>query len=158
LGGRIVIARSKPKKAKESAERLLRKNKIISITAGAWEGRRVAAAQLLNGTIELATGAPALAERCNSALLPVFTVRDPQSGKIRVIIDRPITVPSDPDVAARLAFMTQDFCNRLEPYVLSHPDQWRDWKNLELTTGTQSEDAPTLAPLLRRRIRFHSLI
>lgn len=130
LAGRIVIDRSKPSKAKSSAERLLRDNKIVSITAGAWEGRRLAISKLLNGTIELATGAPALAERCNAALLPVFTVRD--FGHIRVIIDRPIAIPSNPDTTARLALMTQEFCNRLEPLVLAYPDQWRDWKNLNI--------------------------
>jgi hypothetical protein len=132
LAGRIIIDRSDPGKAKCEAERLLRDNEIVSITAGAWEGRRVATTKLLGGTIELATGAPALAERCNSALLPVFTVRDCDIGSIRVIIDRPIPIPSQQDTAARLALMTQEFGNRLEPHLLAHPDQWRDWKNLQI--------------------------
>jgi hypothetical protein len=107
LGGRILIDRSAPNNAKKSSERLLGENKIISITAGAWEGRRVAATQFLKGT--------------NG-----FHGSGSWRAKIRVIIDRPITVPSDPEVSARLALMTQEFCNRLEPHVLAH------WKNLVL--------------------------
>jgi lauroyl/myristoyl acyltransferase len=134
LAGRIVINRGNPTKAKKSAEQLLRGNNIVSITAGAWEGRRIATVKLFNGTIELATGAPALADCCNAVLLPVFTVRD--RGQIRIIIDRPIDIPANPDAMARLALMSQEFCNRLQPHVLSYPDQWRDWKKLKIAANT----------------------
>lgn len=132
LAGRIIIDRANPSEAKRSAERLLRENKIISITAGAWEGRRIATMKILNGTIEVATGAPNLAERCNAALLPVFTVRDDHTGAIRVIVDPPLTIPCHQDTTTCVTLLTQEFGNRLEPHVLAHPDQWRDWKNLQI--------------------------
>jgi lauroyl/myristoyl acyltransferase len=132
LGGRIIIDRADPRKAKNEAEKVLSENEFISITAGAWEGRRVAQARLLGGTLELATGAPDFAQRSGAALLPVFTVRDNATGIIRVVVDPPITAPTGMEKVEQYAAMTQEFADRLEPYVLAHPEQWRDWKSLKL--------------------------
>jgi hypothetical protein len=132
LAGRITIDRTNPAKAKGTAEKILNSNGIVSITAGAWEGRRVAAATLLGGTIELATGAPGLAIDSGAVLLPVFAVRDDASGVIHVIVDEPIECAGDIDKLTRIDRMTQEFVDRTKPYILTHPEQWRGWKNLEL--------------------------
>jgi lauroyl/myristoyl acyltransferase len=132
LGGRIVIDRADPPKAKRAAERVLRENGIISITAGAWEGRKIALPALLGGRIEIATGAPDFSCRCNSPLLPVFTLRDDAAREISVIIDRPLSAPTEQDPVAALHSMTQEFIDRMAPLLLAHPDQWRDWKNLKM--------------------------
>jgi hypothetical protein len=132
LGGRIIIDRADPRKAKDGAKKILSENGIISITAGAWEGRRVTRANLLGGTLELATGAPDFARRCNAALLPAFTVRDDTTGMIKVIVDRPIVAPAGLEAADQYAAMTQEFVDRLVPYILAYPEQWRDWKSLKL--------------------------
>jgi lauroyl/myristoyl acyltransferase len=137
LGGRIIIDRADPRKAKEQAEKVLAANGIISITAGAWEGRRVAQAKLLGGTLELATGAPDFAQRCRAALIPVFTVRDPVSRAIRVIVGGPIVAPEGTDRSVQYAAMTQDFADRLQPYILEHPEQWRDWKSLRIAEARE---------------------
>jgi lauroyl/myristoyl acyltransferase len=131
LPSRIVIDRLLPAVALRTAEKRLRANEIISITAGSWEGRRVIAVNLLGGTIELAAGAPGIALITGAELFPVFTVRDPADGLIKVIIDRPITKPSDRDLSKCLASMTQEFVDRMEPFVTAYPEQWRDWKNLK---------------------------
>jgi lauroyl/myristoyl acyltransferase len=134
LSDRIIIERSVPGGAKRAAETLLRQNGIVTITAGAWEGRSVASAKLLGGQIELATGAPSLADNCGAALLPVMTVRDDVSGRIRVIIEPPVAGKPGRDLPQRLAEMTQEFVSRMEPYVLAYPEQWRDWKSLNFSS------------------------
>ncbi len=133
LAGRIIINRAVPGGAKRAAGELLAANGIVSITAGAWEGRRVAASNLLGGRFELATGAPALADAFGSVLLPVFAIRD-DDGVLKVIIDRPIEKATDSELSARLSKMTQDFVTRMEPYIIAHPEQWRDWKSLKFSS------------------------
>jgi hypothetical protein len=49
LAGRIVIERDKPMSATLAAQRELKRNGIVSITAGAWEGQRLAGIELLGG-------------------------------------------------------------------------------------------------------------
>jgi lauroyl/myristoyl acyltransferase len=137
LGGRIIIDRADPMRARSHAERLLRENGIISITAGAWEGRRVAHPNLLGGTIEIATGAPGFSLRCNAPLLPVFTAREENGPNIAVVIEPPI-VAEGADISAKLASAAQQFMDRLTPYLLAHPEQWRDWKNLRLERSQES--------------------
>src|SRR6187402_535688 len=54
LAGRILIDRAKPMANTLAAQRSLHRNGIVSITAGAWEGQRVATVSLLGGTLDLA--------------------------------------------------------------------------------------------------------
>lgn len=134
LADRIIIDRAVPGGAKRAAGELLAANGIVSITAGAWEGRRVASSNLLGGTFELATGAPALADAFGSALLPVFTIRE-NDGVLKVIVDRSIDKVQGEDLSERLTKMTQEFVARTEPYILAHPEQWRDWKSLKFVSS-----------------------
>ena len=131
LAGRIVIDREKPMAATLAAQRLLRRNGIVSVTAGAWEGQRLAEVALLGGTLELAVGAPGLARLAAAALLPVFTVRGPDDA-LRVVVEPPIAVARDGDADAALGAAAQAFGDRLEDYVRRHPSQWRDWKALKV--------------------------
>jgi hypothetical protein len=132
LAGRIVFDRDKPLASTLAAQRLMRKNGIVSITAGAWEGGRLAQIELLGGSIELAVGAPGLARLAGAALLPVFTVRGEGEDRIRVIIERPLDVAPDGDMDAALQSAARQFGILLEQYVRAYPSEWRDWKNLAL--------------------------
>ena len=131
LAGRIVIDRGRPMSATLAAQRELRRNGIVSITAGAWEGRRLAGVDLLGGTLELAVGAPGLARLAGAALLPVFAVRD-DDGALRVTLDAPIPVAREGEADAALQEAAQRFAERLGPWIRRYPSQWRDWKNLRL--------------------------
>jgi lauroyl/myristoyl acyltransferase len=135
LAGRVIIDRSQSSKAKGEAERILGSNGIISITAGAWEGRRIAIVELFDGTIEVATGAPSLAISSGAALLPVFTVRDEKTGAIRVIVDAPIAQTKEGDKLEKIDRMSQEFADRLKAYIVEYPEQWRDWKSLQVGPG-----------------------
>lgn len=129
LAGRIVIERDKPMSATLAAQRELKRNGIVSITAGAWEGQRLAGIELLGGTLELAVGAPGLERLAGAPLLPVFAVRD-ERGSLRVTVDAPIPVERGRDVDAALQEAAQRYAERLEPWIRRYPAQWRDWKNL----------------------------
>ena len=131
LAGRIVIDREKPMSATLAAQRELKRNGIVSITAGAWEGQRLAGVDLLGGTLELAVGAPGLARLAGAALLPVFAVRD-DDGALRVTLDAPIPVAREGEADAALQEAAQRFAERLGPWIRRYPSQWRDWKNLRL--------------------------
>jgi lauroyl/myristoyl acyltransferase len=131
LSGRIVIDRADPEKARSAVAAVLRANGIVSITAGAWEGRRIAEVELLGGKLELASGAPAFAFRHGAALLPVFTTRS-AAGAIEVEIGAPITAPAGLSREAQYAHAAQAFARQLEPRIYANPEQWRAWKNLEL--------------------------
>jgi lauroyl/myristoyl acyltransferase len=128
LAGRIEFDRDHPAKAMVAARRVLRSGEIVSITAGAWEGRSIATARLFSGTLELAVGAPRLSLLVGAPLLPVITLH--QRDGIRVLIGEPLAAPVDSDSDARLLALTQAFVDETIPYICAHADQWRDWKNL----------------------------
>lgn len=132
LAGRIVIDRDKPMAATLAAQRVLKANGIVSVTAGAWEGQRLADVSLLGGRLELAVGAPGLARLSGATLLPAFTVRE-GDGRMRVIVEPPIPVTRDGDKEVALADAAQAFADRLDAYVRRYPAQWRDWKNLRIS-------------------------
>ena len=134
LAGRILIDRAKPMAATLAAQRVLRRNGIVSITAGAWEGQRVSTVSLLGGTLDLAVGAPGLARLAGASLLPVFTVRE-SDGALRVVVEAPIAVAREGDADAALDAAAQVFATRLDDYVRRYPAQWRDWKSLRTRPG-----------------------
>ena len=135
LAGRIVFDRDKPATATFAAQRLLRNNGILSITAGAWEGQRLAEIDLLGGKLELAVGAPGLARLTGAALLPVFTVRGADESTIRVIIEKPLSIPTDGSMDEALQAAAHQFGDLLASYVRRYPTEWRDWKNLKLAVS-----------------------
>jgi lauroyl/myristoyl acyltransferase len=132
LAGRIIIDRAKPMAATLAAQRRLRKNEIVSITAGAWEGSRLAQVDLLGGKLELAGGAPGLARLAGAALLPVFTIRGATDDTIRVIVDKPLSIPAEGGIDHAVQEAARQFGTLLEDYVCRYPAEWRDWKNLKL--------------------------
>jgi lauroyl/myristoyl acyltransferase len=132
LAGRIVFERDRPGTAAIAATRVLAKNGILSITAGDWEGQRIAGIDLCGGRLQLAVGAPRLARLSGAALLPVFTVRGADQQTIRVVIEPALTVPSDGEADAALHGAAQAFGRMLEGYIRHYPTEWRDWARLEL--------------------------
>ncbi|MEX0589898.1 MAG: glycosyltransferase [Xanthobacteraceae bacterium] len=127
LKERIIVDRSQPGSALARAAAVLDSNGIVSITAGAWEGRHIARTELFGRRLELATGAPSLAQATGARLLPVFTVRDGDDGRITVRIGPSIKAVncSNRDWAIQQA--VREFVDDLEQVVREHPDQWRGW-------------------------------
>lgn len=135
LAGRIEIDRASPGNAMLQARQILAGNGIVSITAGAWEGRKPVDVDLLGGRLKLAAGAAGLALLNGAALLPVFTIRG--AGRdIRVIVESEIAAPSAGTLHERGAVIAQSFADRLAVSVMSEPAEWRDWKNLKPISPT----------------------
>ena len=96
---------------------LLRRNEVVSISAGRY-GSRVAAAPMLGARLQIASGAPHLAMRLGSALLPV-TVARTGTGRFVTRIWPPLAAgagTSLESVAAALAGV-------LEAFAVDHADQ-----------------------------------
>lgn len=132
LAGRIVFERDRPGAAAVAAMRVLTQNGILSITAGDWEGQRIAGIDVCGGKLHLAVGAPRLARLTGAALLPVFTVRGADQQTIRVVIEPALAVPSGGETDDALQGAAQAFGYLLEQYVRRYPAEWRDWNRLEL--------------------------
>jgi lauroyl/myristoyl acyltransferase len=132
LAGRIVFERDRPGAAAAAATRVLAQNGVLSITAGDWEGQRIASIDVCGGKLQLAVGAPRLARLSGAALLPVFTVRGADQQTIRVVIEPALAVPSGGEAEAALQGAAQAFGRILEGYIRRYPAEWRDWARLEL--------------------------
>ena len=130
LRDRIIIDRARPTAAVSRGQKQLKENGIISITAGAWEGARIATVTIQGTVLDLSTGAPGLALMTGAALLPVFTVRDPDTTRISVIVGKPIAVDRGAHKDEKLLRATQEFADMVSGYVTSHPFQWRDWEKI----------------------------
>ena len=141
LEGRIVFDRNRPGAAAAAAMRVLAQNGLLSITAGDWEGQRIACIDVCGGKLHLAVGAPRLARLAGAALLPVFTVRGADQHTISVIVEPALPVPADGGSDDALQAAAQAFGRLLERYVRRYPTEWRDWKRLELPAGAQTSGA-----------------
>lgn len=104
-------------------------------------GQRGRKVPFLHGTLELPTGPAKLARISGAPILPVFTVRDPATGKIDLFLEPPITAEAADAAAAAGAEargiagrstaagpgvdpMLARFAAVLEKYVRAYPDQW----------------------------------
>ena len=145
LDQRIIIDRTKPGSSLREAKAVLENNRVVSITAGAWEGRRVARGPLLSSRFSLATGAPDLAQGTGAALLPVITTRIAGSTAFRVKIGEPLVTEFEDNLEAIRA-ATAGFLAELEIAVLESPDQWRGWKYLELAEISLPDGGRLSAP------------
>jgi lauroyl/myristoyl acyltransferase len=130
LDERIIIDRTRPGNSLLRAKAVVEDNRIVSITAGTWEGRRVTRGRLLGGYFMLATGAPELAHGTGASLLPVITVRITDTAVFRVKIGEPLTAKFD-DKNEWIRAATARFLAELEAAVREFPDQWRGWKYVE---------------------------
>jgi lauroyl/myristoyl acyltransferase len=137
LEGRIVFERDRPGAAAVAAMRVLAQNGILSITAGDWEGQRIASIDVCGGKLHLAVGAPRFARLAGAALLPVFTVRGADQQTIRVVIEPALAVATDGKTDDALQAAAQAFGRSLERYVRRYPAEWRDWKGLELPASAE---------------------
>lgn len=137
LDQRIIIDRAHPGDSLREAKAVLEDNRIVSITAGAWEGHRVARGPLLSNYFSLATGAPDLAQLTGAALLPVITTCIDGSKDFRVKIGGPLVTEFEDKLEA-IRTATAGFLAALEIAVLESPDQWRGWKYLEFAKAPSS--------------------
>jgi lauroyl/myristoyl acyltransferase len=117
----------------------LNANRIVSITVGAAGAKRYRC-RCLNSSLELATGAPNLMVRTGAALLPVFTIRTAQQ-RFLTTIEAPLQAPPRIARGEALEAVARSCAERLEPYVVSWPDQfcWRTDIGRSMTVAAPTE-------------------
>lgn len=138
LNERVVFDRMHPSTAMLHLARHLRANGVVTIAAGAQEGRTIVEAGFLRGTLGLATGAPRLAVMVGAPIFPVFTMpRSGDPGIFDVSIGAPLalppTVPEDEQVMAAAA----EYLDRLEAHVRQRPECWVGWRRAEYFTDAR---------------------
>jgi Kdo2-lipid IVA lauroyltransferase/acyltransferase len=79
-----------------------------------------------------ASGMARVALKTDAAVVPGFTIWDPQLKKYRLRFDPPVTLIRSKDREADVAANTQLFTKVIEEYIRRYPDQWlwvhRRWK------------------------------
>jgi lauroyl/myristoyl acyltransferase len=101
-------------------------NGCVSFTVGD-QGRHTAAARFLNARLVLATGPLAMAWSTGATVLPVFTLRQ-EPGRFEVTIGEPIELKAKAGGEADYEAAAQAYADRVVPYALRHPGQWRGWR------------------------------
>lgn len=132
LASRILIRETARSAIGERIRKLLRDGQMVSITAGAWEGRRIAHVPFLGGHYPLATGAPALAHAEGARLIPVFCWRgDAPDGRLTLRVDPPIDMPANADRRQAIDHALREFVERHDSVVRAAPTEWRGWNYLD---------------------------
>ncbi|MGA9033663.1 MAG: hypothetical protein WB402_14200 [Sulfuricaulis sp.] len=105
----------------------LRENRVVSLAANR-EGRKYPLTlPFLSGTIQLAEGAPTLAMSTGAALLPVFTVREPDGTYITKV--EPTLHPATKgNTAKEVESLTKQYVQLLEFYALHYPCAYQGWR------------------------------
>jgi lauroyl/myristoyl acyltransferase len=104
----------------------LHDNGLVSVTAN-HEGRKYPhTAPFLSGTIRLAEGAPSLSLATGAALLPVFTVREPDGMYVTKIEPALVSVTGGKP-AQEIGSLTAQFVRLLESYTLRFPCDFQGW-------------------------------
>jgi lauroyl/myristoyl acyltransferase len=93
-------------------------------------GRRTATARFLGSSIIIATGPVAMAHATGAALLPLHTFRN-APGRFEVTIGPPIEIREDINGYVDCAAAVQAYVDKLIPFVLRDPGQWRGWQLLD---------------------------
>jgi lauroyl/myristoyl acyltransferase len=131
LQQRIVHRRHNPEATKEAALAVLRRNELLSITVGAWEGRHFATGELLGCRYAVSTGAAAFAFAAGAKLLTVFTTRDDSAGRYKVAIGAPLGESARSSREEFVRASTQELMARYEAAIQKNPEQWRGWSSLK---------------------------
>jgi predicted LPLAT superfamily acyltransferase len=107
-------------------------NRVVSIAGDGVARRQNVTATLLGREGRFAPGAPGLAWRMGSALLPLHVVRD---GPLdyRIVIDKEIDLDRKVDKAVFIDRAVGEFARRLEQRVLQHPADWAWYSPIVLT-------------------------
>ena len=112
---------------RESLARL-RANEIVSIAAGG-DAHQPVKVPFLNGELQIASGAPALAYATGATLLFVFPLSE-GSGLIKVFVEPPVHKQSEETKTQFVERCAQILSARLGDFVRRYPDQWRGWADL----------------------------
>jgi KDO2-lipid IV(A) lauroyltransferase len=123
LAERLVIGRDGSVAALRQLSRRLRANRIVSVSSIGM-AQQLYQVPFLNGSVQMARGAPSLASQSGAPLLPVFTGRDPDSQWLTVI-EPPLTHSEAWPREEAVKRLLLQYAALLEYYVTRWPDQFR---------------------------------
>lgn len=103
----------------------LRSNQVVSITAHRTTKTPIQVV-FLDGSLDLAVGAPTLAQSTQASLLPVFPYQT-STGEWIVTVEAPIEISTAMSARQAVHAAAQQFAQLLESYVLQYPEQWLGW-------------------------------
>lgn len=104
----------------------VRRNEILCITADEPNGHRLVSLRILGATKRFATGMVTLSRASGAPLLPLFCIRD-GDGRIRVIVEPPVPIPSAGGRDAVVETPLRHYATLLESYIQRYPEQYRSW-------------------------------
>lgn len=107
-------------------------NAVVSIAGDGVARRQNVPARLLGREARFAPGAPGLAWKMGSALLPLQVVRQGPLA-YRVVIDEEIAIDRNVGKAAFIDRAVSEFAKRLEQRVLEHPADWAWYSHMVVT-------------------------
>jgi predicted LPLAT superfamily acyltransferase len=118
-------------------------NRCVSIAGDGVARRQNVAATVLGREAHFAPGAPGLAWKMGSALLPLHVVRE-EPLRYCIVIDEEIAVDRGLEKSAFIDRAVGQFARRLERRVLEHPADWAWYSHMVLTwmremAGAQGE-------------------
>lgn len=137
LRERVTVTMETIPAAMRQLHRRLREGGVVTMTTTRW-GRQIVAAPFLEGRIELANGAPALALETGAALLPVFALRAADAS-FDVTVGPAISVDGSGRRHEVIAACARQFARAVEPFVLADLAQWKGWELL--CRPPENEDA-----------------
>ena len=108
----------------------LEANSCVSIR-GENQGRQNVETPFFHSRASFAVGAPSLAYRVGSALLPVYALRIGPH-RHRVVIEHPIEPDRGQDRKAFAEAAVQEFSKRLQRQIVEHPADWDGWTEARL--------------------------
>jgi lauroyl/myristoyl acyltransferase len=84
------------------------------------------AVPFLDGVLRLPTGAPSLALATSATLLPVFALKHTHD-RFEVIVEPELKATRSDDRHAAVDELVERYVERIEDYVVAHPDQYANW-------------------------------
>jgi lauroyl/myristoyl acyltransferase len=126
LGSRLMTEDSETRIALAQLREHLSANGTVSFTVGN-KGRNRVQAEFMQSRIEFATGPLHLAHSVGAPILPVFTLRN-GAGVFDVTFGSPLRPPIKLGEGQDFTPTAQDYADRLTPFVLREPGQWKGWR------------------------------
>lgn len=106
-------------------------------------GHRGVVMPFLGGHIRVPTGPVKLARATGAPLIPIFTIRT-ESGRLKVVVEKPIYVDAEASVADGEPPADRALVNALEKHVRANPAQWivfyRAWCEDEIANDDVDTD------------------
>lgn len=112
IGGKLGYIRKLQKR--------LRENGLVLINCLPIREQKRVAQPILNGKIELATGAPSLALTVGSSLLPVFTIYK-EPGVFDIIVEPPLDLPKTKSRHEAIELLLGEYAKLIESYIIRYP-------------------------------------